>query len=222
MMRKLLLSLILMLAGTLAAYAQSTCSCSLPGGCSANQSCPPKYIAICTCNPSGCSSSCQKESGGGPILPGEGGRLANAVRTAAPEKIAGILSRAYQVFVAFEPRQNFSFDLQESKSAAPSAFSDWDILEYLDGNGVLTINGQKLEFWKGIKDNFNSGGELTICTGGATVDSVLRQLSFISGKQFSVTVGDSQTIVNGAIHGNGIKDFLETLGKMGHVTITEK
>jgi hypothetical protein len=218
-MKKLVLALFLMLAGALAAYAQSSCSCSLPNGCSASQSCPPKYIAICTCNPSGCSSTCQKESGGGPILPGEGGRLANTLRAAAPEKIAGILSRALSVSVAFEPRQNFSFDLQESRSAAPS---DWDILEYLDGNGVLTINGQKLEFWKGIKDNFIGGGELTICTGGATVDTVLRQLAFVSGKQFSVTIGDPQTIVNGAIHGNGIKDFLETLGKMGHVMIIEK
>ncbi|HEV7643159.1 MAG TPA: hypothetical protein VGO50_04385 [Pyrinomonadaceae bacterium] len=218
-MKKLLLSLFFLLMGALAVYAQSSCSCSLPNGCSASQSCPPKYLAICTCNPSGCSSSCQKETGGGPILLGEGGRLANTLRTAASEKIGGILSRAYAVSVAFEPRQNFSFELQESKSAAPS---DWDILEYLDGSGVLTINGQKLEFWKGIKDNFIGGGELTICVGGATVDTVLRQLAFVSGKQFSVTIGDSQTIVNGAIHGNGIKDFLETLGKMGHVTIIEK
>ena len=217
-MKNLLLSFFFLLIGALGAYAQSSCSCSVPAGCSASQSCPNGYIAICTCNPSGCSSSCQKGGGGGPIGPGDGGRLESTLRTAAPEKIAGILSRAFPVFVAFEPRQNFSFDLQISK-AAPA--SDWDVLEYLDANGVLTINGQKLEFWKGIKDNFNNGGDLTICTGGATVDMVLRQLSFVSGKQFSVTIGDPQTIVNGAIHGKGLKDFLEILGKMGGVTIVE-
>jgi hypothetical protein len=217
-MKKLLLSLFFLLMGALAAYAQSSCSCSVPAGCSASQSCPNGYIAICTCNPSGCSSSCQKGGGGGPIGPGDGGRLVSTLRTTAPEKIAGVLSRTFPVLVAFEPRQNFSFDFQESKSAAPS---DWDILEYLDSNGVLTLNGQKLEFWKGVRDNFNNGGELTICVGGATVEMVLRQLSFVSGKQFSVTVGDSQTIVNGAVHGSGLKDFLETLGKMGRVTIVE-
>jgi hypothetical protein len=217
-MKRILLSLFLLLAGALAAYAQSSCSCSVPAGCSASQSCPIGFIAVCTCNPSGCSSSCQKSSGGGPILPGDGGRLANTLRTTAPEKIAGVLSRAYPLFVAFEPRQNFSFDLPDSKS---TPLSDWDVLEYLNSNGILTINGQKLEFWQGVKDNFNNGGDLTICTGGATVDMVLRQLSFVSGKQFSVTTGDPQTIVSGAIHGHGLKDFLETLGKMGRVVITE-
>lgn len=42
------------------AVAQSECSCQTYGVCSASQSCPTGFIAVCTCTAASCGSSCQK------------------------------------------------------------------------------------------------------------------------------------------------------------------
>jgi hypothetical protein len=111
-----------------------------------------------------------------------------------------------------------NFRLSEAKGLKTSL---WDKLEILSQNGELTINGQKLDFWKSQKTTLLEGGEFKICSGGASAQSILNMLSFISGKNLIITSGDPYSKITGQIEGNNLTELLESLQKISGVTVSQ-
>jgi hypothetical protein len=212
MIKKLLFVLTIMVFTSLYSYAQESCTCSsTAGGCSASQTCPAGKSAVCTCSLTGCSSFCQREE---PILD----RVSiTKLGTATTGEIGGILSSISGMNVRFKPTIK-GFRLSEAKR---SKTSHWDLLEELSRNGELTINGQKLGFWKGMQKTLLEGGEFKICTGGASVQRILSMVSFISGKNYSISSGDANARITGQIEGNNLTEILEDLQKVGGITVAK-
>jgi hypothetical protein len=211
-MKKVFFVLSILLFTSVYSYSQESCSCSSTGGgCSASQTCPAGKSAVCTCSVTGCSSSCQSDE---PIL--DFGGTTN-LETASVGEIGGIFSSISGMNVQFKPT-NKNFRLFE---ATGSKSSLWSLLDDLSQNGELTINGQKLDFWKGMRKTLLEGGEFKICSGGSSVRRLLKIVSFISGKSYSITSGDANTQITGRIEGNNLTEVLENLQKAGGVTIAE-
>ncbi len=201
-------------------FAQSACACS-NSVCSANQSCPSGYIAVCTCEATGCSSECKKESGGIiiPELPTEN-LIAQKLRETSVNSFAKVLSESFGKSISFEPTTDeFRFNYVSSKLVETS---HWDILEYLDRNGELKINGHSVDFWKNRRNTLINGGEFAFCTSSISVNMLLREITFITGKRFSIISGDGNQKITGTIRGNILSEVIENLSKAGGVTIIEK
>lgn len=212
MIKKFLFVLTILVFTCIYSYAQESCSCSsTSGGCSASQTCPAGKSAVCTCSLTGCSSSC---SGGELILERTG--IAK-LETAPIGEIGGILSSISGMNVQFKPTVK-NFRLSQAKGSKSSLSG---LLEELSRNGELTINGQKLDFWKGMKKTLLEGGEFKICSGGASVQRLLNMVSFISGKSYLITSGNANTQISGQIEGNNLTEILENIQKAGGITVTE-
>lgn len=218
-MKNLKMSLVVFLVsifvGTISVSAQSSCSCS-NSGCSASQSCPDGYIAVCICSATGCSSSCNRAQ---LELELSENVLATKLQNESAKSIGSVLSKAFGKFVTFEPT-NSEFRFEYSKSNSLTA-SHWDILEYLAKNGSLKINGHDLEFWKGLRQTLLKGGEFTFCTGSAPVQMILAEISFITGRRYSIASGDPKAKISGAIKGSSLSEILEALSKSSQTTVVE-
>lgn len=217
MFKKFLLVIGLLFVGTICAQAQSTCRCTLDDGSHAAANCPAGYTAVCACSSTGCNSTCAKLAAA--ASPGlQAGTLLSLLRTTAAGGISETLSKFYGRSVVFEPAaKNFTFDHPPAKTGA----SHWDVLDLLAAKGKLTINGQSLEFWETMRNNLLRGGEHTISTGGGTVQTILNEISFISGKRFSITSGNAAALVTEPIKGKGLTELIENLSKAAKVTISE-
>ncbi len=218
MLKRSLLIAGMLLAGAFCVQAQSTCKCTLDDGSHAAATCPAGYMALCACSAASCNSRCVK-------LPSEPpkrldvGALVSLLKTTPSNTIGESLSKFYGRNIVFESHvKNFAFDFPPSKAGAGS---HWDVLEILAAGGKLTINGHSLDFWKNMRNNLLSGGEITISTGGGTVKTILDEISFISGKRFSLTSGDPAVIINEPVKGKGLSDIIQNLSKIGKVTIVE-
>jgi hypothetical protein len=213
MVKKILFVLTILLFTSGYSYSQESCSCSsTEGGCSASQSCPPGKSATCVCTSAGCSSSCSKTTE--EVLVDEGvSRMANV----KAGNIDNVLSYASGLNIKFTPaNKNYKFSgLDISKT--PS----WVLLDELSQNGEVSINGQKVDFWKGVRKTLLEGGEFKLCSGGATANKVLNIVSFISGKRHLITSGDANAKITGQIEGNNLSEVLESLQKISGTTIAE-
>lgn len=200
--------------GTVNISAQSTCSCGT--SCSASQTCPDGYTAVCTCSASNCSSSCNRNQ-----LEFEFSAtvLDSKLREESVKNIGKVLSKAFGKIVTFEPN-NSKFKFEYSASDSP-AVSHWDILEYLDKNGTLKINGHDLEFLRNMQQTLLKGGEFSFCTGSASVEMILSEINFLTGKKYSTASGDPKTKITVPIKGFSSIEILENLSKASQTTIVE-
>ncbi len=201
--------------GTENVSAQSSCSCS-NATCSASQTCASGFTAVCTCSATGCSSHCAREGG---ILDFSESSIASKLQNESIENIGKVLSKNFGKFVTFKPTNSeFKFEYSNSNSLTAS---HWDILEYLVKNGNLKINGHDLEFWKGYRQTLLKGGEFKLCVGSAPAQMVLNEISFITGRKYSISSGNPQTKIQGEIKGNSLGEILNNLSKQGQITIVE-
>lgn len=214
----ILLLFVSVIVGVNTISAQSSCSCSLPNGCSQSQTCPAGYIAVCTCSATGCSAQCVKEDRP-PIFDFSESSVASRLQNEPIENIGGFLSKTFGKIVTFEPT-NSKFKFEYSSSDL-STSTHWGILEYLAKNGILKINGHNLEFWQGLRRTLLKGGEFTFCTGSATSEMILGEISFITGKKYSIVSGNPKGKIQGEIKGNSLNEILDNLSKAGQITITE-
>lgn len=220
-MKKVQIIIVLLFAfgffGAISNFAQSSCACS-NSTCSASQGCPEGYIAVCTCSATGCSSVCNKEE---PILdlidePALDARLRNE----SAINFGELLSRALGKTITFEPKDSkFRYEYSISNSVTKS---HWEILEYLASNGTLKINNHDIEFWKGLRRTLLEGGEFKFCTGNAPVEMLVGEISFITGRQYSIVSSGARTNISGAVSGKSLNELLTSLGKMSQTTIVEK
>lgn len=218
----ILLFFVLTTGGISSTFAQSaelldasSCACS-NSGCSASQSCPDGYIAVCTCSATGCSSSC---SSSGFVAELSEKILSENLRNESVKNFGKILSKAFGKVVTFEPTDTkFQFTYSGSDSLTAS---HWDILEYLAKNGNLKINGHNLDFWKGYRQTLLKGGEISFCTGNAPAELVLAEISFITGKKYSITSGNPKAKISGAIKGESLNEIILNLSRMAQITIVE-
>lgn len=196
---------------------EASCTCTQMGHCSASQTCPDGYFAVCTCSATGCSSSCSKLSG---FMDLSEASLVKKLQGDSVKNFGTVLSKAFKKVVAFEPNEpDFKFEFSISKD---SKGSHWDILEYLAKNGNLKINGHDLDFWNGVRQNLLSGGGFKLCAGPVPASLVVEELSFISGTRYSIVSGDPQTKVTGPFTGNSISDIINGIDEQGKVTIVQK
>lgn len=200
-----------------AVQAQSTCKCEDSNGTAA-ASCPAGLVALCACSGASCNSRCVKPAPEAPKRL-DLNSLVMTLKNAAPGEIGSVLSRSLGKIVTFETSvKNFAFDYPPSKVGASS---HWDILEALAGKGNLSVSGHDIAFWKAQRDNLLRGGATTISTGGGTVQTVLNEISFVSGKRFSITSGNAAAAVTEPVKGNGLNELIQSLSKTGKVTIAE-
>jgi hypothetical protein len=217
MLARPLLVLSFLLAFTLCASAQSTCKCE-DHGSGAMASCSPGSIALCSCTSNGCSSRCVK-----PVLTPfklpDINAFVTTLKQTAPADINDYLSKTLGKTVTFEtPIKDFKFDYPPSKISKNT--THWDVLDALAAKGNLRIDDHDIDFWKAQRDYLLGGGAITISTGGGTVQSVLNNLAFITGKNFTVRSGDASSMIS-EIKGSGLSELLQNLSKAGKVTITE-
>lgn len=211
MFRKILFIFTVLTFTSVYSYSQESCACSSTG-CTASQSCPAGKSAVCVCGGGSCGSSCSITD----ELPNNN-RSAVKLEDANAENIGGVLSSIYGVNVQFKSTVK---DYKFSDSKGLNA-SSWNLLEELSQNGELSINNQKIDFWKGIRKTLLEGGDLKICFGGATPQKILNVVSFISGKKYSITSGDAESKITGQVTGNNLSEIIASLQKTGGVTISE-
>lgn len=212
MIRKIFFVLTILLFTSTYSYSQESCSCSsTAGGCSASQSCPAGKSATCVCTSNGCSSSCSR----GDVLP-EGGGESRVTNTNAGN-LDNVLSYVSGLNIKFTPtNKNYKFSGLDNFKSSSS-----DLLDELAQNGEVSINGQKADFWKGVRKTLLEGGEFRLCFGGATANKILNTVSFISGKRYLITSGDANREITGQIKGNNLSEVLESLQKISGTTIVE-
>lgn len=214
MLKKLILIFSVIFISAAAAWAQSSCSCELGnGGCKASQSCPAGYIASCTCSASGCTSSCNLENLG-EVASGD---IFSSLKNNDLRTLNRDLSRAYGKVVRFS-LTDASREVKEIPAFSVRPY-DWSILEFLDQTGDLTINGHKLSFWRTMRESLLKGDEFQICSNRA--DAVLNEISFLSGKKFSVVAGDAATPLKEPIRGKGLYALLSNLSEVADITIVQ-
>lgn len=195
-------------------YAQSSCSCGVgSGGCTASQTCPSPQIAICTCSATGCSSYCN----GGDPPEGFSSNLEALSNAKDGKEFNSILSRAAGKKIVFTPSsKSFTFDTDSSRKFQNGRI---EMLEYLSNFGTVKVNGRDLKFWLDTRNDLLTGIEIAICSGGATVKSMLTELSFYTGKNYRVIAGDELTPVTQQLKGNGIQQILDKISTSYKVTI---
>lgn len=218
MFKTLLISCVCTFAFALPAFSQSSCSCSVGnGGCSASQSCPAPMIAVCSCGASGCSSYC---NGGDPPDGLTESGISKAVKSSDPKRISDYLSKALAkniVFTNSSPKAIVNEKLAVSKSK-----SHWDLLEYLNTVGKVTVNGQDIAFWNGMRNTVTNGGPFKICAGNATAQAILTEINFVSGRNFRIIGGDSSNRMEGAVEGNNLAELVSNLSMTRSVMISDK
>ena len=211
MFKKMFFVFVVMAFTSIYSYSQESCSCS-SGNCSASQTCS-EGKAVCVCSAAGCSSSCS-----GNVTPEGGGE--SRLQNADVKDIGRISSAIFGKDIQFKPTvKSYKFAGSNAKFTTES---DWNTLEELSKNGELLINGHKLDFWRGIRKTLIEGGEFKICSGGATAQRIINEISFISGKKFSIISGDADREITGQIAGNNLSEVIESLRKVSGVTIAEK
>ncbi len=221
-MKKTIFSMFfIFLLGVLTVSAQESCNCSSEaGGCTAGQSCSAGNIAVCSCTSSGCVSYCQAKGGG--ELP-EFSSYMPALQTRKASEYGNVLSSAFHKTIVFQPA-NPDFQISADKFNFTKA-NDWDVFGYLAANGKLTINGHDVKFWneirKSFSDNAVKGNEIKFCLGMATPQEYLNELSFITGKRFSVISGNATEKLINPISGSNLTELLQNLGKAGQITIKQ-
>lgn len=214
MLGKLILITCALLIANVGISAQDSCSCS-NSVCSASQTCSGGKTAKCTCSATGCSSSCENTELQLEFTEPDFEKAVQAGdRKAIRQYFAKTIGRTVD-FVPTSSRSKVSYIRSKDGNA-----SHWDALEFLEKNGDLKIDGHSLKFWTDIRDSFLNGGELTICTSRA--DVALREISFISGKRFSVISGDPKTKLDGEIRGEGVVGLLQSLKKAAKIEIVER
>jgi len=135
------------------------------------------------------------------------------MKSADAKTIRTYFARTIGKTVDFTPDSNKSTTAYAGKEKA----NYWEALEFLDEVGTLRIEGHELKFWKDIRDSFLGGGQLMISS--ERIDSVLNELSFLTGKSFSVVSGDRSAKLNETVSGNGLEDFLGNLQKAANIKI---
>ncbi len=209
----------IVLCGWSFASAQTSCSCSAGnGGCSVSQTCEAGYLAICTCSATGCTSSCQSRDGQQPELLGPP-LLSLALTGKDADEISSYLTDVFGKMVKFSPKTKNAFIYGFPGRAA----SYWDVFDYLERNGTVTVNGSAISFWRDQHRQLKKGGELVLCVGGATPDAIARHLSFISGSKIDTNGGVSQMPITSTVRGKGLLQILNNLtGISGGVMFAEK
>jgi len=193
------------------------CECSIVGHCSASQSCPDGYIAVCTCSATGCSSSCTKIDG---VMELSEPTLEKMLLGESAANFGKVLSKAFKKIVTFKPFDpNLKFEFNAENTARST---HWDLLDYLAKNGDLKINGHDLDFWKGVRQNLMSGGGFKMCAGPVAARLIVDELSFLTGTRYSIISGDQNTKVTGPFEGSTISEITEKIGRQANVVIAEK
>lgn len=206
---------LVLLIGIISIQAQSSCTCQSES-CSATQTCPKGYLAVCVCSQQ-CGSECQKAEEGESELYETGGQgliimLAGWDETAISREFTRVLGK--QVDFVKSP---------ELGSLAPEMRgfrSYWEIAEYLSKNGTLTINRLPFEIWKHRREGLLSGQEFTICANDVPARTILGLINFLSGKDFTITAGDPRATSKSTIRGRGLEDVLRSLSDTRGVKIS--
>ncbi len=190
--------------------AQQSCNCSSTlGGCSASQSCPSGFEAICTCSSSGCSSRCSRLL---PILENLTYEIPD-LSNLSSKHITKSLSNAFGrniTFAAGKAGFQYSFSAKGSY---------WDVFDYLEKNGTLAIDGQPLEILRASHKDLVNGEPFTICAGGARVSTIVNHIAFLYGTKLLIS-GDPNTEFTASVTGKGIDDLLTKISEKTSVTIT--
>ena len=86
-------------------------------------------------------------------------------------------------------------------------------------SGELTVNGHELGFWKNMRSTLLNGDKFQLCSSRA--DAVLNEISFLSGKNFSIVAGETRTTLKGPIRGKSLQELLQSLSEAAKIEIAE-
>lgn len=177
--------------------------------CSANINCATGS-AMCSCTEGGCSSYCADGAMG--EFP-DGKTLLGRLQAGGENEISVVLTKALGKRVSFSPyKDNSKLDY------AIQPESHWSVLEYLSQNGNLKINGVDYTVWKTLRKTVTTG-KVNFCVGNMTVERLVNEISFFSGKKYQVVSGNSNLKVDIAIKQLTIDEVIETLQRHYQLSI---
>jgi hypothetical protein len=112
-------------------------------------------------------------------------------------------------------------ELKKLVGDKPSFKSYWEIAEFLAGKGRLTINKLPFEIWQGKRDTLLKGGEYNICANDLTAQMILDEINFLTGRNFKIVAGDPKSRANVLIHGNSLKEVVDSLSSTRTILISD-
>jgi hypothetical protein len=166
------------------------------------------------CTATGCSSHC--EGIARPTGPKQD-EILDLMGRNDVKALNNALSKAYGKIINFEPNEGFARTFRPG-SISSSPF-DWALFDFLDRNGTLTINGHGLSFWRDMRQSLLNGGSFQFCS--SRPDMILDEISFVSGKSFSIVAGDPSTKLVTPLKGSGVPELLLNLSRAANIRITE-
>ena len=96
----------------------------------------------------------------------------------------------------------------------------WDILEYLSQNGELKINGRGMEEWQKIRNVF--AAEPGFCNKNVSVGTLLNELTFFTGRRFTVAAGNADAKLNFELKGLSLAEILAALESANQIVVNER
>lgn len=217
--RSLLIFGLLFVVSTFASAQTAECKCSAPGDAGhAKASCSAGSMALCTCSASACTSRCVTTTNDTAIT-FEALPIVESLRIAKLSDFSAMLSKSIGRKIEFTANEGFKFDYPATKI---STSTHWDILDMIAPHGRLKIDGMTYDSWRSVRSNLQNGSEVIISTGGGNVQTLLNEISFISGKRYTITGGNASAVLTGQIKGKSIGELVQNLSTVGKVTISEK
>lgn len=219
MLKRSLLIFGLLIAASAYAPAQTAeCQCSAPNdGGNAKASCSAGTMALCSCSSAACTSRCVKIKNEA-AKTFDANSLVNALRNAKAADVSSTLTKAIGRNVEFTADGEFKFNYPATKV---SSSTHWDILDMIAPHGRLKVDGMNYDSWRSIRANLQNGSEVILSTGGGNVQTLLNEISFISGKRFTITGGTPNAVLSELISGKNINELIQSLSRAGKVTISD-
>ncbi len=171
-------TLLLSLIAFAPAVEGQTCTCQAPDStCKPAVTCPDGCTAICASN-NKCFATCS----GGPLVDKSHTRLSFSIKNKNSAQVAAILSKESGRRIRFMPKSNngrYNFELRND--------SFWEALRYFQEYGTVLVDGTPFYELQEFRRKVVAGEKVGIDLKNRSVEGLVNDLSFWSGKLFLVS-----------------------------------
>jgi hypothetical protein len=113
------------------------------------------------------------------------------VKNASSQKVAAELSRLTGAEVTITPRRsNTTFNLDVKDEPL------WNVLDTLSSGGSIQIAHEDFDHLRSVRQSFLSGERMAVCFHNVTAKRLATDLSFLTGRNVYVAVGDPNALVD--------------------------
>jgi hypothetical protein len=188
----------------------TTCACTAPdGSCSVSVTCSGGCTKFCG-NNDNCYASCS----------GSSSFLANEVnlemQNSDYSRLVNKLSRMSGKELAFSPtKPDMVFNVGFEKATL------WDALKLLSDQGTVHVAGQNFERLKRLRRTLLSGERISFGIKNTPVNTLVNDLTGLTGLSLSITAGDPNAIVNVQLQDATVNDIINAVSEQTGTKIIE-